>query len=107
MSRELTPDEVQERFLEHVRAIVDYWEREARAPTVREKLDGLAFSILAAIDGSSVLPRFVLAPDPHPEDRAYHEEQGEDWYPEAPAVACDISGDLHERLSRPRAKTKR
>jgi hypothetical protein len=33
--------------------MVDYWAREERAPTAKEKLDGLAFSFLGIIDGVS------------------------------------------------------
>ena len=96
---ELTAGEVRERFLEHVRGIVDYWEREARAESFRARLEGIAFSILVAIDGeAAALPSFVLAPRPHPDDEEFLRNRGESWYPTAPDVSCDIAGELHSLL---------
>lgn len=105
MSRELTREEVRERFLTHVRNLVTYWEKSERAPTAREKLEGVAFSILVAIDGGAMgLPSFILAPNPHPEDKPYHQENKEDWWPENhhldEGINCDIAGGLHEGLFR-------
>lgn len=99
---ELTTDQVRERFLRSVWGCVDSWERECRADkSLRERLEGLAFSILAMLDGSNIeLPQFIVAPDPHPGDREYHEERRTDWFPEnhelTESVRADISGCLHE-----------
>ena len=83
MSKEKTEQEVREQFLNHVRMLVDYWEKETSKQTLRERLDGLAFSILVAIDGENVdLPPFILAPIPHEEDKQYRIDNGEDYYPE-------------------------
>lgn len=98
MSREYTRDEVRDLFLDHVHALVDYWELENRKPSIREKLDGLAFSILCALDGVAVgLPRFRVVADPHPNDEDYYRCEGENWYPEAD-LDNNISGELHERF---------
>ena len=104
--RELTPEQVEDRFLEHVRVMVEYWAGEgasnvAAEQTHRDRLEGLAHSMLATIDGSSMaLPRFVLAPHPHPDDRQFHLDEGENYYPEnhTADVKADISGGLHELL---------
>jgi|SRR5579875_117459 len=92
--------EVREKFRSGIRGIVDYW---AMLPgkTDHERCEGVAFSILAAIDGcSAALPRFLLVPAPHPDDKRFCEQRGENWYPEPPAIAvCDISGRLHEHRS--------
>ena len=52
---------------------------------VKEKLSGLAFSILSTLDGCTAdFPGFELIPAPHPDDKAYHEENGSDWWPPMP-----------------------
>lgn len=94
-SRAYTMEEVREKFLAHVREMVLYWEREDRKPDVHDKLSGLAFSILSALDGcSGDIPGFQVIPSAHPDDRKYHEERGENWYPDD----CDIAGGLHEHF---------
>ena len=97
---EKTCDEVRDEFLSHVRSLCAYWEN-ADERTLREKLDGLAFSILSAIDGSAAsLPAFILAPCPHEDDKEFLESQGKDHYPEnhkvEELIKCDIGGSLHE-----------
>jgi hypothetical protein len=96
---ELTCDEVQERFLQQVRVSVQYWQH-LPDKTVGERLEGLAFSIMAILDGVSSLPVFIVAPLPHPDDKEFHRDEGEHWWPEnhTVAVVCDISGGLHELL---------
>jgi hypothetical protein len=95
--REYTTDEAREKFLAHVRALVDWWADESRVTDPREKLSGLAFSILSALDGcAGGLPGYIVSPAPHPEDEAYLKAEGQNWYPAAPKVECDIAGSLHE-----------
>lgn len=97
--RQYTTEEVRDMFLKQVRDLVDYWETESRFKTSREKLEGLAFSIMSTIDGCSLtVPGFVLAPSPHPDDAAYHREQGENWFPAGPKTKHDIAGSLHDGL---------
>lgn len=99
--RELTEDEVQRVFLDHVRAMCRYWVQESRATTVKEKVEGVAFSILVALDGGNIgLPGFIVVPSPHPDDKEYRRSRGENWYPENDpgAVKCDIGGSLHEHF---------
>lgn len=98
MSRAKTKQEVVEEFLNHVKGMVNYWENEERRPTSRDKLEGLAFSFLVMLDGGSVgMPAFDLIPSPHPSDKEYHQEQGENWY--EPEVIND-NVQLHELYSR-------
>lgn len=98
MSREYTEEEVRASFLEAVRDIVQYWENESRtAPS--EKPSGVAFSILVLLDGGhGFMPGFVVAPSPHPDDKEYNREHGENWFPEnhESNTKCDIAGALHE-----------
>jgi len=101
MSKEITTDEVKEKFLEHVRVLVRYWDNQ-NEQTSFEKLSGLAFSILSTIDGSSLdLPKFILAPDPHKEDKEYHIDENSNYYPDNNDIdiKSDISGGLHELLN--------
>lgn len=102
MSREKTEDEVRDEFLEHIRVMIDYWNN-VESQSTKDKLEGLAFSILVAIDGgSSALPSFVLAPLPHEDDKQFNIDGDEDYYPENhnSDVKCDIAGYLHELLFR-------
>jgi hypothetical protein len=94
-------DEVRAKFLTHVAGLIQYWDEAERGGSQRERLEGLAHSILVALDGNAMaLPGFVVAPAPHPSDRAYCVKEGENYYPEAPAVECDISGELHSLMYR-------
>ena len=100
MEQEYSTDEVMEQLIGHIYDLVEYWNKVPQQDT-KEKLAGLAFSILSTLDGSSLaLPCFIVAPDPHPEDKQYHQSQGENWYPEnnelpgAPGVELQIQGNL-------------
>ena len=95
MSREYTLEEMQEQFIGHIHALIDYWENESRASTTKEKLEGLAFSILTAIDGESLaVPGYQLIPVTSEENKEYYISQGENYYPED----TDIAGYLHEKF---------
>lgn len=97
MSREKAMEEVREEVLDHIRGMVDYW-NEIEKDTTKEKLEGLAFSILTMLDGYSSMPSFIVAPLPHEDDKEYKIENKEDYYPENhnSDIKCDIAGGLHE-----------
>lgn len=60
MDKEIKVTE-EERFLNHIRSLVEYWEKQDCSS--KKKLDGLAFSILTAIDGDCIsLPQYLLSP---------------------------------------------
>lgn len=86
MSRAKTAEDVRGEFLGHIHALVSYWagERGSNVPTeksVKERLDGLAFSILNIFDGTAMaLPAFDIVCSPHPEDKAYCQENEDNWY---------------------------
>jgi hypothetical protein len=91
--RPMTSDEARDALLDAIWDSVEYWEKESRAKDARAKLEGIAFSILAALDGSRVgLPAFHVSPSPHPTDREYFSGEGQNWFPEDKP---DI-GPLHE-----------
>ena len=106
--RELTEDEVQENFLNAIRSLIQYWSSLRRYHRNGEddigwRVEGMAFSILSILDGESVdLPGFIIAPDPHPDDKEDDRESGENWYPEndkiLSKVKANISGSLHGLL---------
>lgn len=96
MSREYTTEEVREKFLRAIAARVDFWDRESRATTSREKLEGLTHSILALLDGCDIeLPAFIVAPNPHPDDKEYCIQEELDYFPRG-CEDHDIGGGLHE-----------
>ena len=104
--REFTKEEARAHLLEHIRGLVQYWANESRAVGDENKLDGLAFSILSALDGSSGnLCGLLVIPCPAPEDKEYHIDNGENYYadPPAEALSADIGdGCLHEEYSNKR-----
>ena len=96
---EYTKDEVRQLFINHVKEWVDYWHNESRKPDTKDKLEGLARSILVMLDGYSAgLPAFIVAPFPSPEDKEDSKENGENWFPENDdeLVKCNIAGCLHD-----------
>lgn len=94
--REYTREEVRRMFLDRFTGMVAYWEKESRAESIHDKLHGLAFSILTTLDGCVAdLPGFKVIPCPHPSDKEYHRQHGENWFPED----TDIGGCLHEEFS--------
>lgn len=107
-SREITKEELQAQFIDHIWAMIDYWERDSRAPTTADKLEGVAFSILTVLHGGTGLPAFIVAPCPHPSDKAYLTDQGENYYADnhEADVACDIAGGLHEEFYRRRPDSR-
>lgn len=94
VSRAYTVDEMRSLFIRHVRALIDYWAAVGEMDT-RDRLEGLAHSLLVTLDGDAIgLPAYRVTPSPHPDDRAFHEQNEENWYPED----VDIGGGLHELL---------
>lgn len=90
----LTEQQCRELFLEQVADIVTYWLRESRKESTAGKMFGLVHSILVLLDGeSAALPAFTVQPRPHPTDREYCEENGEDWWPDD----VDLAGSLHDQ----------
>jgi hypothetical protein len=104
MSKEYTKEEVREHFLRHVNSLIEYWDRDDldSVKTSRDRLEGLAFSIMVVLDGCAMaLPGFIVAPFPHENDKEYAILEGDDYYAfnDEDLVKCDIAGSLHELLS--------
>jgi len=97
--REYTEDEIREKFLKHVWHLIEYWHKEVPNKPEKEKMEGLAFSILAALDGSAMaLPPFIVAPMPHKEDKEFYINNDMNYYPynDRSKINGDIAGSLHE-----------
>jgi hypothetical protein len=98
MSKAKTAEEIREDILAHIRHIAHYW---ASLPdkTAQERCDGVAFSILALIDGhTDSAPAIDLVMRPHPGDKAFHQAEGEDWIKDGTVVNDDCL--LHELYAR-------
>lgn len=90
MSREYTEQECRDMLLDHIWHMIRYWKT---TETDRDRMEGLAFSILVALDGEAAdLPKFIVAPDPRPDDKAYCQGRGVNWWPEN----CDLGSSLHD-----------
>ena len=71
--------------------MIDYWD-DLPDQTTREKMEGLAFSILTAIDGCAVaLPPFIVA-------ELIEDDDTDDATKYQQLIKRDIGGDLHERF---------
>ena len=94
MMRAYTKDEVREKFLDYVRGFASYWTAQPNL-TDRRKCYGVAFSILALLDGVHMeFPSVDIAVHPHEDDMEYHKSNGENWY--EPGVVFNDDCDLHE-----------
>ena len=100
MPRPYTEDEVRDMLIDHIRATARYWaslpekdKATGREITVLDRCEGVAFSILSTLDGCSLsLPPVTLKLDPHPEDKGFLSENGENWF----EPGMEISTMLHE-----------
>ncbi|MFE4571359.1 hypothetical protein [Paenibacillus chitinolyticus] len=101
MSREKVADEIVAELIEHIRGQICLWE--SMDISSLDKLNGLAFSILVALDGDADgVPGFIVAPRPHPDDKQFNKDRGINYYPENhqldEEIKADIGGILHEHL---------
>ncbi len=95
--RAYTPQECRQIVFRQWRALAQYWARLAAAGH-DHPFEGFLFSILAEIDGDGTAhPALSLVTRPHPDDEAFHRENGENWWP----TGCDLTEDapLHEQFS--------
>lgn len=95
MSSAYTTEEVRERFINQVCELVRYWHDQPGSDMHR--ISGAVFSALVILDGENGgMPGFQVIPDPHPDDKAYHIERGEPYYPREEPSKHDIAGGLHD-----------
>lgn len=96
--RQYTMEEIREKFLRHIWAIINHWEKEK--DDKRSALEGAAFSILVTLDGESAdLPAFAVLPLSGADDQKFFRESGENWYPLLQLEnAYDMGGSLHDHF---------
>ena len=98
MSRAFTRDEMRDKFIDQCRDIARYWANTTGTP--EERCMGVVHSILTLIDGcSSGFPcALTLTCEPHPDDKAFHQAEDENWV--EPETAINADDMLHELLYR-------
>ena len=95
MPRAHTVEECREMLFRHLLGIADYWAEVGM--TRQEVARGVLHSVFVTFDGgSSNMPAFDIVPSPHPSDKAYHKDQGENYWPTKVIInECQ----LHDMLS--------
>ncbi len=94
--RAYTKEEVRKNFLLCVLSLADYWAT-VEERDVREKLHGLVFSLMTIFDGGAMeFPALNIVLDPHPEDKDFCIEEGENWCEPGMIINDDVQ--LHELL---------
>ena len=101
-SREYTVEEMQKQFIEAIYSDIEYWKNLEKyhsfeePPTLDEKMEGLAHSILTLIDGFSMHGSgYALIPISTQEDIDYNIENGTNYRPQyEPDGVADLGGEL-------------
>jgi hypothetical protein len=94
MSKEITKELARELFLTLVRGAAATWAG-YDLPDELERCNGVVFNVLNVIDGNTgAFPALDLVVRPHPDDKAFHIEEGQNYYPDGLAVNDDCA--LHE-----------
>jgi hypothetical protein len=95
--RARTAQELRDDFMDTCRDLADYWASpQVPRETCHERLQGLLHSLLCLIDGvSGEWPAFDLVARPHPDDKAYHQAEGENWIEDGTVINDTM---LHELL---------
>lgn len=94
MSKVKSKAEIRDVFLSHIKHLVHIWNRSEG--TSKEKLEGLAFSIMSTIDGvSGGFPCAIdLVMRPHEDDKQYNIDNGDDYNEDGTCINDDTM--LHE-----------
>ena len=100
MPRAYTQEEVRSQFLAKVRSLAQYWSYDVSpSHSFERRVSGCCHSILSVIDGSAVdMPGFKLIPNPHPSDKEYHIEIGENYYLSVEGEIGEANAELVESL---------
>lgn len=96
--RAYTAAELQERLFSCLWRNIHYWETlDKPTYSVRDRLGGLAFSLLNIFDGTSMdFPTLDIVASPHPDDKQYHIDQGDNWIEPGTVINGDLL--LHEHF---------
>jgi len=91
--RAKTAIEVRAEFLQRLSDIVDHWLKAEGSE--RWRMEGAIHSILVTLEGNSgTMPGFIVAPKPHPDDREYHINRGENYFPESSLINRAKDNDI-------------
>lgn len=95
--RAKTAEEIRSDFMDTCRSIADYWASEAvPRQNCHERIQGALHSFLVLLDGcSGEMPAFDVVARPHPDDKAYHQAEGENWIEDGTVINDTM---LHELL---------
>lgn len=97
--RAWTEEEMRDKLIEHIWSLVDYWNRDdlPAAKTQRDRLSGMAFSILSMLDGATMdIPGVDLVLQPHPDDKDYLKSSGENWIEPGTTLSFSLHDYFHK-----------
>ncbi|MFP0271508.1 hypothetical protein [Acinetobacter baumannii] len=92
MSKPIPKEMIRDELLGQFRNFARYWAQ--HKGTDLEKCEGLVHSILTTIDGRGVFPAIDLVIRPHPDDKQYHIDNGDDYIEDGTVINDDVL--LHE-----------
>lgn len=96
--RAYTSDELRDRLLDHVRTITEFWADPKLDRDIQERCNGVAFSILAMLDGSSEgIPCVDLVFQPTDAAKDYDIKQGQNWIEPGTVVADTLHDHFYWR----------
>lgn len=116
MSRQMTMEECRDALVKHALHLAKHWAAGDVPKDIVEEYpekfkteearrlyacEGVVFSLLVTLDGEDgSLPGWIVAPNPAEEDKEYHQEEGENWWPHPEWDMVDVAGGLHDQLHR-------
>jgi hypothetical protein len=105
--RAYTAQEVTEKILEGVVKQVRYWQKQPSCGTMENRVEGVAFSILSMLDGSTMdLPAFNLSPDTEEDHINDCIEEGKNYYDPDTVVSTSLHELFHSTIKRVYPDTK-
>jgi hypothetical protein len=94
--RAYTCREIADQLVSKFASIAEYWSKHPSGGTIDERCHGVAFSILAALDGTGMdLPGFDLIPTPHEGDKDWYINRGENYYDPETRVSYSLHDFYH------------
>lgn len=96
MCREYTPDEVRDELIRTMRHRIRHSLTYSDPNDKAAQTSAVLHAVLCIFDGVTGLPAFDLVVKPHPDDRAYHINSDENWYPEN--VVINGNQHLHDLI---------
>lgn len=107
MAKQKTIYEIKIDLMKQLNRIAKIWIKMSDK-NIKEKVNGAISSTLLLLDGESILPKFIIAPDPEKGDKEYNVKEKCNYYPVNydKRVRGNISGNLHEMWSEFQYKEK-